>query len=164
MKCSLSGGLCVASDSCLTVSPTILFNCDGGNVCCSLKRRGYGRQISYDGKLSHGGYSLFKKWILKQMVDKVRCASSHSRKFNKFGLFLSIPVNSNRVLQWWSVRKYIWKKIYNNQYIWLKIILHNLFYIGVSQPTLESESGRGWDRENMHVSGWVMNNNFSPIA
>ena len=51
--------------------------------------------------------------------------STLCRKFSKFWLFLCISLNTDWVLQWWSMRKNILKHTQMNNIFDTKIILHN---------------------------------------
>ena len=51
-------------------------------------------------------------------VDFLIVSESLYRKFSKFGLFLFPSILTD--LQWWSMRKYVWKHKINSQNICLK--------------------------------------------
>ena len=58
-----------------------------------------------------------------------------SRKLSKFGMFLSISVNYDRILQWWYARKYI-RNIHIANTFESEIILH-LYVIGRTELYLK---------------------------
>ena len=60
-------------------------------------------------------------------------------KFRKFRLFSRRSENSDSVLQWWSIRKYIKIEAYiNNQYNYLRNNIHKYFYSKNSDFLLEN--------------------------
>ena len=63
-------------------------------------------------------------------------SSWDSRPSSKFGLFLSISVNSDWVLQWRSIGKIYWEGFTNNQYIWIQSNnAYFIFYIMENRST-----------------------------